>query len=240
MSRPSTQESGFTLLESLIALSLLAAVVMHFLGARTAALIDAAEARNWRVAREIAASKMSELKAGANEFPPESGIEIDVEGYPDFKCQVIIGEQAIGDFEASQAEEFDDFARADTDPRFAERNAWDLDRKRVRRAQALGLSMNEYTDHLLEQELADKAPSESEYEDVAVVVYFPNVRPSDEYTRDTSSFTLKAKISTMALQGLTPEEARAIALRKGQEFASEHRPPGAPTAAADDQTGGDR
>ena len=64
----STGEGGFTLLESLIALSILAAVVMHFLGSRTSALIDAAEARNWRLAREIAASKMSELKAGANEF----------------------------------------------------------------------------------------------------------------------------------------------------------------------------
>jgi len=234
----SSRESGFTLLESLIALSILAAVVMHFLGLRTAALIDAAEARNWRVARDIAATKISELEAGANEFPPDNRQEVDVEEVPDFTYMVVIGEQAISELESTQAEERDDFARSDSDSRYAERTAWDQERQRVRRAQAQGMTMSEYDDHLLEEELEDKAPSESEYEDVAVIVYFPNVRPSDEDARARSSFTLKAKISTMALQGLTPDEAQQIALRKGQEFASTHRPPGAPIPQTDDSSGG--
>lgn len=240
MSKSSQQEGGFTLLEALIALSLLAAVVMHFLGSRTVALIDASEARNWRVAREIAASKMSELQAGANEFPPENRILLEVEDYPDFTYMVVIGEQAVSELESEQADNLDDFARSDRDPRFGERNAWDHDRQRVRRAQAQGMSMSEFDDYLLEEELEEKVPSESEYEEVAIVVYFPNVRPSDEYVNETSSFTLKTKISTMALQGLTPEQAHDVALRMGEEFADDHRPPGAPITTADETTGEQR
>ncbi|MHC5066025.1 MAG: type IV pilus modification PilV family protein [Planctomycetota bacterium] len=222
------QEGGFTLLESLIALSILAAVVMHFLGSRTSALIDAAEARNWRLAREIASSKISEIKAGANEFPPENGVMIDHEEYTDFRWKVVIGEQAISDLEAELAEEFDDFADPDSNARHADRNAWDQERAQIRRAQSMGMSMTEYNDHMLEEELEDKAPSEAELEDVMLVVYFPNIRPSDSDSREESTFTLKAKISTMALDGLTPEEAREIAIRKGVEFTENHRPPGAP------------
>ena len=71
---PSTgRDAGFTLLEALVAMAVLAMVVTYFLSTRTTALIDAAETRNWRIAREIAEHHLSELKAGAREVPPESG-----------------------------------------------------------------------------------------------------------------------------------------------------------------------
>ncbi len=231
MSARKSQEGGFTLLESLIALSLLAAVIIHFLGSRTSALIDAAEARNWRLAREIASTSMSELKAGANEFPPTSNDPIDHEEYEGFRHMIVIGEQAISDVEATLADEYDDFADPDSNAQFADRYEWDRERERVRQAQSRGMSMTEYNDHLLEEELEDKAPSEAELEDVMVVVYFPNIRPSKDDSREESTFTMKAKISTMALDGLTPDEAQEIAARKGVEFAQTHRPPGAPAAS---------
>ena len=61
------REEGFTLLEALVALSIIALVVMNCLMFRTGALVDATEARNWRVAREVAQEILSELKAGARE-----------------------------------------------------------------------------------------------------------------------------------------------------------------------------
>ena len=102
----------------------------------------------------------------------------------------------------------------------------------------MGMSMTEYNDHLLEEEFDDKAPSESEFEDVMVVVYFPNIRPRAEDSREESTFTLKAKISTMALEGLTPEEAQEVAARKGVEFLQTHRPPGAPVENPEGTPGG--
>ena len=67
--RPATA-AGFTLIEALVAMAILAVVVIHFLGTRTNALIDSAEARNWRTARELAEHYLSEIAAGALELRP--------------------------------------------------------------------------------------------------------------------------------------------------------------------------
>lgn len=213
------RESGFTLLEALVAIAILATVVIHFLGTRTEALIDAADARNWRVAREIAERQLSVIQAGALELPPENRAIVDLEAeYPGFRYQVLIGETAISEAESSIAD-----ARAEgsrSDERDAERLEWQRERDMLRSARSQGVSFNEYEDQLLAEELEERIPSEDDFEDVAVVVYFPDLRKRDSDAESFSTFMLKAKVSTMAIEGLTPDEAEVVAESRGGASAS--------------------
>ena len=201
-------QRGFTLLEAAVAMALLALVVTHFLGLRSAALIDAAEARDWRIARELAEQKLSQLQAGAHEFPPESGSEHEVEQYPDFRYRVLIGETAIGHAEEEIAEMQ---SGGEEEGSAADRRSWQQERERMRRAQASGMTMFEYEDRLLEEEYEVRAPSESEFEEVAVMVSFPSRRSSDRQDTPLEYLLLRARISTMAIEGLTPERASEMA-----------------------------
>lgn len=223
------REQGFTLIESLVAITILAMVVMHFLGTRTAAMVDATEARNWRLARELGEWKLSELQAGANEFPPENRRQYPFDEYPGFSYQVLIGENAISEVEGEMAGMAESRSDLNSDYGPERRQQWQQERDRVREAQRLGMSMYDYEQQLLEEEDEDTAPSESELEEVAIVVYFPNVRFTDD-APEFSHFMLKAKIPTMAMAGLTPDEAMQQAQARGQEFVRSNRPPGAPAA----------
>jgi prepilin-type N-terminal cleavage/methylation domain-containing protein len=210
------KSAGFTLIEALVAMAILSLVVIHFLGTRTEAMIDAAEAQNWRIARELAERYLSQIKAGANEFRPENREMLDVEENPGFRYQVLIGEAAIADVE-SEIAGAEDYNASTSDYRQSDRIAWQQEREQLRRARSAGLTMDEYEDQLLEEErLEDQIPSDTELEDVAVVVFFPNVRPSEDDSEPESSFMLKAKISTMAIHGLTPEQAEIIATERGE------------------------
>ena len=209
-----TRQDGFTLLEVLVAIAILAVVVMHFLATRTAALVDAADARNWRVAREIAEARLSKIKAGDHEIPPENRATIDLdEDYPGFSYRVFIGESAIAEAESEIADTMS--GNDDGDDNAADRREWQRERDTLRRARSSGMSFTEYEDQLRAEELEEKLPSEREFEDVAVVVYFPNLRSDGRDDSDFSTFTLKAKISTMALQGLTPEQAEVVVAARG-------------------------
>lgn len=206
--------AGFTLIESLIAVVILSIVVLTFMGLRTNALIEAADSRNLRVAREIAQHYLSELQAGARELPPTNREMVEVEEYPGFRYQILIGEAAIGEAETQMADTADASAPKES-ASLSERLAWQRERDRLREARQRGLSMTEYEDGLREEELAERIPSEDELEDVGIVVYYPNVRPSDSEFDDVSTFVLKAKISTMAIECLTPERAEIVAQQRG-------------------------
>lgn len=204
-------QSGFTLLEALVALAIVAMVVLGYLGIRTAALMDAAEARNWRLARELAEEKLSTLRAGSRELPPESGPIVPFEEYPGFSYQFLIGEADVAEADAALAGDLDS-----GNDEHSDRVTWQQDRDRYRRAKQKGMSYTEYQDWLVEDEYRrldeEKAPSETEFEEVAVVVYFPKVRLDEE---GEDAFVLKAKISTLAISGLTPKQALAQAEAKG-------------------------
>lgn len=206
-----SREQGFTLLEALVAIALLAMVVLHFLGTRTEALKDAADARNRRIAREIAAHHLSILRAGAHELPPENQVMLEAgDEYPNFRYQILIGEAAISEIESEMAEGY-----GDEDDERADRLEWQRERENLRSAQSRGLSYSEYEDQLIEEELEERIPSEDEFEDVAVVVYFPDVLRRDvEYPVD-ATFMLRAKVSTMAIEGLTPDQAEVVAESRG-------------------------
>jgi type II secretion system protein I len=211
-------ERGFTLIEALVALTIVASVVITFLGIRTKALVDTMHARNWRLAREIADERLSELQAGAHETPPQSGAEVSLaEKYEEgWKYKILIGESAVSDAESELAE-----LAAAGDEESTERSEWLQNRERYRKASAEGLSLREYEERLYEEEqlrLEETVPAEGEFEEVAVVVYFPRLDP--DHPDDRDALMIKARISTMAISGLTTEQARIVAEARGEGAAS--------------------
>ncbi|MEC7582688.1 MAG: prepilin-type N-terminal cleavage/methylation domain-containing protein [Planctomycetota bacterium] len=209
----SPSEQGFTLLEAIVALAIIAMVITSYLGIRTAAVADGLEARNWRLAREIAEERMSELLAGAHELPPESGERVPLEEYDDFYYQILIGESAITDAEAAIADQ-EAMASGEQD----ERSEWQNNREVYRKASARGMSQLEYEDAIREdeyqREMESRVPSESEFEEVAVIVYFPKVL--EEYEGQEETFIIKARASTLSITGYTPEQALQVAESRGQ------------------------
>jgi prepilin-type N-terminal cleavage/methylation domain-containing protein len=224
---PARREHGFTLIEALVALGIVSMIVISFIGIRTTALVDATRARNWRLAREIAEETMSVLRAGARETPPVSGEPVSLEEkYPGFSYKIVIGEGAVADLESQIASE-----AAAGDETVTERNDWQRNREDFRRAQSRGLSATQYT----EQQLADQqeaalrlqteAPSATKFEVVAVAVYFPKLDPDFEGQQE--SLVIKARLSTLALSGRTPEEAERLAQANGEAGAAGGNPGGA-------------
>lgn len=219
--------AGFTLLEALVALAIVAMVVLSFLGIRTSALTDATRARNWRLAREIAEEKLSEIRAGAIENPVQSGEERRIEKYQGFSYRVVIGENAVTRLESEVASE-----SVAGDEVASDRLAWQRNREQYRRASAQGLSAIEYQDKLYEAEdqrrMESKAPSETDFEQVAVVVYFPKLDADHEGQRD--ALLIKSRLPTLALSGMTPDEAAVVAAAKGG--GNEGAPSGNPLGGA--------
>jgi len=207
-------DAGFTLIEVVVALGILAFVILTFLGTRTEALIDATEARNWRLAREIAEEVLSELQAGARETPPD-GTRIPIEKYEGFSYQILVGEDVVTDHESSQANAWES-----TDDARGDRLAWQRERDDIRLASQKGLSLQTYRDQQREEDYDidedDEIPSEDEFEEVLVVVYFPEVRITED-SNPEGSFQLRANVSTLAVAGLTPDEADSMAQARGLE-----------------------
>ena len=220
-------DAGFTLLEAVVALAIVAMVVTSYLGIRTSALADGLEARNWRLAREIAEERLSEIVAGAHELPPQSGIRVDLEKYKGFSYEVWIGESAIGELEAKLSS-----AAAETDSQSQDRLNWQHNVDRYRKASARGLSAMDYDSQIAAEEeqrrLQAKAPTETEFEEIAVVVFFPKLDP--KYDGQQESFVIKKKVSTLALSGMTPEQAKQIAESQGEGAAAAGN--GSPAPAA--------
>ncbi|MCA8953799.1 MAG: prepilin-type N-terminal cleavage/methylation domain-containing protein [Planctomycetes bacterium] len=213
------REDGFTLIEALVALAIVAMIVLTFLGIRTTALIDATYARNWRLAREIAEARMSELQAGHHEVAPESGQSISLaDKYEDgWSYKIIVGESAVADAESEIAD-----LAAGGEGEASERSEWERGREDYRKARAEGLSYQEYQDKLYEEQTArdleEQAPSEDDVEEVAVIVYFPKLDAEHEGEQD--ALMIKARISTLAISGLTPRQAQAVAESRGQTSAA--------------------
>jgi type II secretory pathway pseudopilin PulG len=226
MGAPPGNERGFTLVEAMVALLLVSMVVISYIGIRTSALVDATQARNWRLAREIAETKMSELQAGAREVPPVSGDEVPLEGYDGWSFKIVIGESEVGELEGEVGSE-----AAGEDQVASERFEWQRQREDYRRARSRGLSAADYQDQRSQdttRRLAEKAPSATDFEEVAVVVYFPKLNAQYEGQKD--ALLIKARLSTLAISGMTPEQAQAIAQSKGEASGGAAAAPGAPPA----------
>jgi prepilin-type N-terminal cleavage/methylation domain-containing protein len=211
-SRGAAPQAGFTLIEVVVAMAILAMVILTFLGTRTDAMVDATEARNWRIAKELAEQLLSELEAGARENRPELGRQ-PIDGYEDFEYEIVVGETAIARFESSAM----DSAPGGGDR--SDRLSWQRERDELRMAQQNGLSLSDYRDQQLEEEIdldkENRIPNEDDFEEVLVVVHFPEVRLDAEQLE--AKYTLKARLPTLAIEGLTPEEAGTLAKAQGVE-----------------------
>jgi hypothetical protein len=201
-----SSERGMLLMEALVAMMIVAMVTISYIGIRSTALIDATRARNWRLAREIAEEKLSALQAGAHELPPESGLEVPLDKYEGFSFKVVLGESAVAQAEGDVAEE-----AAGDDTQAQDRVEWARDRDNFRRANERGLSAQEYDDQLLEDvndRLAETPPSAEDFEECAVLVYFPKFDP--EFEGQKSILLIKSRVSTLAISGMTPEQATSL------------------------------
>ncbi len=99
-----------------------------------------------------------------------------------------------------------------------DRRNFQRERDDLRRARQKGMSYFDYREQtdIEESERRDSEedipPSEEEFEEVAVFVFFPNVRPEQS---ELGHFVLKSRISTLAIEGLTTEEAASITGEEG-------------------------
>lgn len=224
-------EAGMMLLEVLVALGIVAMVTISYLGIRTEALADAKRARDWRLAREIAEEKLSELQAGAREVPPESGVRVPIEKYEGFAFKIVLGASGVADIESEVATN-----AAGDDSATNDRLEWQRNRDDYRRASARGLTAQEYEDESyddINDRLAEKAPSPDEFEEVAVVVYFPKTDP--DYPEEEEALLIKSRVSTLAISGMTPQQASDIAEARGETGGA-----AAGAAAGSDPLGGGR
>lgn len=233
MSRPSDRlpdrraSAGFTLIEVMVAMTILVIVLLGFLSTRSQALADAIQARNWRLARSIAEEQLSKLQAGAHEVRPEPS-PVDVAGYPGFRFVVLVGEQAIANAEAEI-----DSQVAHDDGSHTDRRLWQRERDDLRSARQKGLNLDDYRRQQLQSETdANTVPSEDDFEEVAVIVYFPNISLAQDVDRREETFTLKARVSTLAINGLTPQQAEGLAAQKGLTTESGAGGPAALSAGA--------
>jgi len=205
-------ERGMLLIEALVAMLIVATVTIAYIGIRSTALIDATRARNWRLAREIADEKMSELQAGAHELPPESGLEVPIDKYEGFSFKIVLGESAVADAEGEVANE-----AAGDDTQAQDRVEWARNRDDYRRASERGLTAQEYEDQQLDDintRLAENAPSADDFEECAVIVYFPKFDP--EFEGQKSILLIKSRVSTLAISGMTPDQASSLQQANGE------------------------
>jgi len=217
-------ERGMMLLEALVAMLIVAVVTITYIGIRTTALIDATRARNWRLAREIAEQHLSTLQAGAGDVPAESGLLLDEPRYEGFSYKIVLGESAVAEAEAEVTEE-----AAGDDSEAQDRAQWGRDREDMMRARERGLSFQEYEDQQFEDindRLAETPPSPDDFEECAVLVYFPKFDP--DYEGQQEILLIKSRVSTLAISTLTPDEAGQLQEANG----------GDPTASATGIPGG--
>jgi general secretion pathway protein I len=94
--------AGFTLLEVMIAIAILAVTLTVLYGSQTQSLSLATEAKFNTTAALLSTLKLAELESGLLELSDDEG---EVEGYPDFHWQVEVEEAELEDFEALQGME---------------------------------------------------------------------------------------------------------------------------------------
>ncbi len=204
---PFNKKNGFTLVEALVAFAILVLATVGMIWSRTKAVEQAVEARNLKLAIKIAVETLDTLKAGLNQ---EELLNLnewrEVEGLPDFYVRVISGEDDISDFERVRAEESDDelrLQRLNLSERLKYEREFEREQNSVSGDRAGG------------NEEEEKPIDEDTFEEVVIVVRYPTT-DFKKHPDGIGEYVLRARISTLALSGLTPEEVEERQGEKNQ------------------------
>lgn len=198
-----SQEEGFTLLEILVAFALLSIALLSLVGMRTDGLMKSAEARNLRIASSLAQEVLAEIRAGQRDAWEMRSIDHPFEKYPDFSFRVYIGEAEIGSRESSLAEQQADAENSsDADRKRKDRLDWLQYRRDSKRATQTGTDIDEL-DNDEEKTEEVESPDEETFEELGIEIRYPSPLNPDNF----SFFMLRSRVTTLALSGLTPEQA---------------------------------
>ena len=191
--------AGFTLMEVLVALAIMAMAMLSLIGLRSESLVQATEARNLRVAAALSTQILSEVQAGmyrAYDLEDEDQI---VEGFEKFPWRILVGEAAIQEELSFRAEEEADTGDQDKIDR-KERMDWLQRRSLSRQSRQEGISTSELEEQQLEP---DESPDDQTFEEIAIIVdYFAPSKKGDR-----GDFLLRGRATTLALNGMTTEQA---------------------------------
>ena len=212
---------GFTLLEVLVAIAILSICILSLVGVRTDALATAVRTRDHRLARELAEKKLAEVESGTLEMR-ESGVEHTFEKYPKFSWTILIGDESADQDELEQTSNQDQVAGTDKASWLQQRQ----DEARRKREERLTQSGGAATasaadpqavreDPLKKLQQQDTVPTEDDLETVVVVVKYPELSP-ETAKKGVARYTLKTKVSTLALSGLTSKQADEKAASAGE------------------------
>ena len=201
--RSRTAESGFSLLEVLVALVVLAIAILSLSSLRSNSIGTSAEARNLRVARHIAVQVLSEIEAGMRRCYDERGQEQTIEHLPMFRYKIVIGEAEIQEEESNLLENANAVSDDEAGTKKLERLEWLTHRSEVLRARKQGVDLDELETQELEE---DDSPDADTVEEVAVYVFWPKVRLTEDGD-NIAYYRLRGRTTTLALSGLTEEQA---------------------------------
>ena len=196
-------ESGFSLLEVLVALVVLAIAILTLSSLRTESIGTSAEARNLRVARHIAVQVLSEVEAGTRRCYDERGREQTLEHLPMFRYKIVIGEAEIQEEESNLLEQEAETTDSEASERKVERLEWLNRRSDILRARKQGIDYDDLETQELEE---DDSPDADTVEEIAVYVFWPKARLTEEGD-NIAYYRLRGRATTLALSGLTEEQA---------------------------------
>lgn len=201
------EQSGFTLMEVLVALAIMAMAMLSMIGLRSESLVQSTEARNLRVASALATQILSEVQAGMYRAYDLANEDQYVEGFEKFPWRLLIGEGAIQEELSIQAEREAESGDQDMIQR-QERMDWLQKRALSRKSRLQGISTSQLEDQELEP---DETPDDQTFEEIAIIVdYFA---PSKK--EDRADFMLRGRATTLALNGLTTEQAEEMNKSEG-------------------------
>ncbi|HHI78530.1 MAG TPA: prepilin-type N-terminal cleavage/methylation domain-containing protein [Planctomycetes bacterium] len=196
-------DEGFSLLEVLVAVAILAVALLSLAGLRTDSLVTATSARNLRIAQTFAKRILAQVQSGQFDAWELRGTEHQIEEIDGFSYRIFIGEGEIQEELSRIAEDQADETGSEQDQRRYEKLDWIKRRRMMREARDRGEDTSTLDTATTEEPTdEDEEPDEETYEDIGVFVYyFDPKKPGD-----LGVFSLRGRASTLALSGLTPDE----------------------------------
>jgi len=215
------RRGGFTLVEALVAFAILVLATVGMIWSRSDAVKRAAESRNLRLAMKIARETLDRFEAGMSQRDIyELNYWQPLEEYPDFAVRVVTRTEDISDFEedlAMAAEDEEGLRRLDLEERLRDARRYEESETRS------GEGGTAAEDSLVEEE--EQPIDEETLQDLVVGVRYPSF-DLERYPDGRGVYILRTQLSTLALSGMTPEEAQEEQEETEGGAAGQPAPPG--------------